>query len=1227
MKILKLRFKNINSLKGEWWIDFNDPEFSGQGIFAITGPTGAGKSSILDALCLALYHRTPRLVVSSGSNEVMTRHTGQCLAEVEFEVNGTIYRAFWGQRRAKLNPEGRLQPVQAELALADGTILADKVTGKLEQVVAITGLDFHRFTKSILLAQGDFAAFLNATANERAELLEELTGTDIYARISKRVFEKARIQKEALERLKDKAGGVVPLSAAEREEIEQQMARFLIREKDVTRQADQLGGCIAWQERLTKLETELLTCSREREKAKKNLEENKSELDRLEACLPALEIKPVYDAVYSIQKERADNQKDLADNALRLENIEPRQERTVKEVASARERLAAQKDVYEKIESLMADTIIPLDRKIKEMSQDLGAGETGLKQLQDKLAALTRRMKALADREKAVQEEKENHTRYIASHSTHETLNEILALVSSLFDQKNRVLKETSKLNTAKKENTSLKNRTAKTIEKLELKIANTDKEVEALSAAVKASARDLETLLDGSAREEIEKKYRDLAEKARIREALSSVSRQYDEDLTGLDRVAKNLESSQTTLVQSQAHSKSLEIRCKNLDAHIKDLDQTLLLEERIAGLEAHRDRLTFGEACPLCGATEHPGIDRYRETDPDSTRHKKTGKMEELTQAKADLDLSLQTLTAARTSIKALEREHRTLSDRMKHAREQWVDLCGHFESVPCAGPEDKEGLTRWLAAENTRLSQLGSTLDKLGQLEKSVAQRQQALFAKETSVQELSRELALARKEKEQLRLNEKDLDDRIQALKADLDRLDEEILHATEPVQDTAFEDPRKNPDQWLDCARKFKTAWQAAVQAEKQAEHILSKLNTDQAEVRQEEKQLRSRIDELSAQRKEKEKELAGLAGRRKELFGDQDTAQVRNELTAKVKSAETALEKAMAQMERIRTQRDTLQGTRASLEQTKKALGEKEAAAVAAWQNCLNLSPFSSENDFKTALLSKEERTRLEILKNKTVKGLDETKALEKQTTQRLEAHKAARPEFDTQADLSSQLNRARDEIRDLVIQRGELKEKLRADQARRKELADLCTRIDRQKGLYDDWTDLAGLIGSSEGDKFRRFAQGLTLSHLLWLANKRLLHLHARYQLHRKVDDPLGLEVVDTWQADVVRDTRTLSGGESFLVSLALALALSDLVSSRTSIDSLFLDEGFGTLDAEALDMALDALDSLNASGRMIGVISHVEALKDRIHTCIRVEPSSGMGVSRLDTRFAVGV
>ena len=218
MKILSLRLKNLNSLKGEWTLDFRQPPFAGNGLFAITGPTGAGKSTLLDAICLALYHQTPRLPsVGTSSNDLMTRHTADCLAEVTFEVQGSLYRAFWSQRRARDKVDGALQAPKVELAQIDaatgtGTILTTHSNEKLKRIAALSGLDFERFTKSMLLAQGGFAAFLEAKANERAALLEELTGTEIYGQISQAVFERARDPRQALERLQAQADGMQLLS-------------------------------------------------------------------------------------------------------------------------------------------------------------------------------------------------------------------------------------------------------------------------------------------------------------------------------------------------------------------------------------------------------------------------------------------------------------------------------------------------------------------------------------------------------------------------------------------------------------------------------------------------------------------------------------------------------------------------------------------------------------------------------------------------------------------------------------------------------------------------------------------------------------------------------------------------------------------------------------------------------------------------------------------------------
>ncbi|HBT4845593.1 TPA: exonuclease subunit SbcC, partial [Klebsiella variicola subsp. variicola] len=287
----------------------------------------------------------------------------------------------------------------------------------------------------------------------------------------------------------------------------------------------------------------------------------------------------------------------------------------------------------------------------------------------------------------------------------------------------------------------------------------------------------------------------------------------------------------------------------------------------------------------------------------------------------------------------------------------------------------------------------------------------------------------------------------------------------------------------------------------------------------------------------------------------------------------------------------------------------------------------LAASRFNDREAFLAALLDDETAQRLTQLKQSLEQQLQQATVLCEQATQQQQAHLALRPQG-SDADgptLQTQLHALAQRLRDNTTRQGEIRQQLRQDNESRQQQQALGQQIAEAAQLADDWGYLNSLIGSSTGDRFRKFAQGLTLDNLVWLANQQLNRLHGRYLLQRKASEALELEVVDTWQADAVRDTRTLSGGESFLVSLALALALSDLVSHKTRIDSLFLDEGFGTLDSETLDTALDALDALNASGKIIGVISHVEAMKERIPVQIKVKKINGLGYSRLDRVFAV--
>jgi exonuclease SbcC len=214
MRILSISGQNIASLSDRFEIDFTAEPLNGAGLFAITGETGAGKSSILDAMCLALYGDAPRLATGASSDEVpdpsgdaikakdaraiLRRGAVQGWAEVRFTaMDGQDYIARWQARRARDKADGKLHISRSLARAADQQVLANQTTAVTEQIVALTGLTYEEFRRTVLLAQGDFDAFLRADTNERAGLLEKVTGTSLYRSVSTRVFERTEAARQA----------------------------------------------------------------------------------------------------------------------------------------------------------------------------------------------------------------------------------------------------------------------------------------------------------------------------------------------------------------------------------------------------------------------------------------------------------------------------------------------------------------------------------------------------------------------------------------------------------------------------------------------------------------------------------------------------------------------------------------------------------------------------------------------------------------------------------------------------------------------------------------------------------------------------------------------------------------------------------------------------------------------------------------------------------------------
>ena len=279
----------------------------------------------------------------------------------------------------------------------------------------------------------------------------------------------------------------------------------------------------------------------------------------------------------------------------------------------------------------------------------------------------------------------------------------------------------------------------------------------------------------------------------------------------------------------------------------------------------------------------------------------------------------------------------------------------------------------------------------------------------------------------------------------------------------------------------------------------------------------------------------------------------------------------------------------------------------------AAFSLTLQTGDFLHEKQFIEARLTTEERNTLSA----SAKALDDKQidinARKKDRETRLSAETARKLTDKTLEQLVPEFEELDEAVKQLRDSIASLKHKLAENAIAIARIKEKQSAIEAQKKECHRWEKLHGLIGSADGKKFRNFAQGLTFELMVSHANRQLEKMTDRYLLIRDNEEPLELNVVDNYQAGEIRSSKNLSGGESFIVSLTLALGLSKMASRKVRVDSLFLDEGFGTLDEDSLETALETLSSLQQDGKLIGVISHVPALKERISTQIQVMPKSG--------------
>ena len=1245
MRILTLRLKNLNALKGEWKIDFTQSPFIDNGLFAITGPTGAGKTTLLDAICLALYHQTPRLgPISTSNNDIMTRGTAECLAEVEFDIKGKAYRAFWSMRRARGKVDGNLQSADVELAeVESGKVLATQVRPKSEEIEKLTGLNFARFTKSMMLSQGDFAAFLNANEADRAELLEELTGTEIYGQISQAVHQQFSDAKQKKKEFAIKLEGVTLLSDEQITQLEEEQAQTKSQVAASNQTLVQLQKQQQWQQAFNANELTIKEASEAQQSANNAINEAKQELELLTQSEPAEKLRLPFLQRNGLQQDVTRYKERLEEKAAQLPDLKTQKAQLSLEVTNAEQALALTKQQSSELEKRINEQVVPLDNQIAQLTTEQQKANENAARLRQSINALTLKRTEI---ENASADNKTKLGELETYLSEHHSLSGIAEFISGWSEtarhiehDKKQLETLTQSVNNHRQALSSLDDAIAKTNESLSAltqtfddknaQVAKCEKALQAALSDKPSDTNSANATSKASLQQERDTKLHHWDNVLQI----GHIQQQYlalEQEKVSLGAQKEDLAKQ---LAQQQSDRQALVDAYKQTRSNLKVIEALIALDAEVAHLRA---QLKSGEPCPVCGANEHTTSSVA--IDVPETIQKRDSLKQQLDDIEQQGARAKESVTQTEFTLAQVNKQLEQASGQRDALLEKWQQISSVLSAdIPSFEKVDintSQSVAQFTQEFKTRLDDISAQLTRLEECEQALNTALQAKNDSQQLLQAKQSELAVSLQQRETL---EKQFNERNTELENKTKRVNDGILALSETMTAHGADIHNLSIDgiaTWLnekaEALKTYKHNHQLHAKLKDELQGVSSTLLVVSRDIESAENQLKGVCEELV----QLDNNLKALRNSRSTVFPEGDIAETRNNASAAQEMAERNVNECKSRLQQTDT---ILSRLEAEIAQLNEQLNEKELALTEATEHFnrqLASSPFADEQAFSNALLDEDTRnTLLELQKRLAQQKQQADLKLENAlaTQQSLKAHaNAAQWQSELEEHgaqwLDTKITQQAQQRDTLLSSLGQIEQQLSANNQARERQQQLVDEMAAFEAYYDDITYLHSLIGSASGDKFRRFAQGLTLDNLVQLANQQLDKLHGRYQLIRKENEGLGLSVLDTWQGDVVRDTKTLSGGESFLVSLALALALSDLVSHKTSIDSLFLDEGFGTLDAETLDVALDALDNLNASGKMIGVISHIEAMKERIPTQLKVIKRNGVGLSALEKPYAVG-
>ncbi len=1235
MNVLAIRGQNMGSLPS-FDVDLSAPPLAATGLFAVTGETGAGKSTILDALSLALYGTYPRVTgagnarVPDPSGEpltigdpraILSRGAGEGFAEVDFiGVDGVGYRVRWGVARARGRANGRLRPATHLLtSLSDGSAVAAGLSQVAEAVPLRTGLTYTQFVRSAMLPQNGFDVFLTAPETERGAVLERITDTGIYAVLSARVHRGADERRRRVDELRTEMGAIGALPSEEREALVADLGRLCDGVAAASAERAALARGIEHGLRVVRAEELVSQAGDAVEAARRACDASGDARSRLAR----------HDAVEPLRTLEAELRR-AEDESRRATDAFASAERDGERL-DAHSRLARDALGKATADLLVAEQIVvgfgpawaeaeALDARIIEATLHADAAEVAEARLGE---ALTRaRGKADLGRQALAGLTGKRHEIGVSLESTHahDVLADEAGRIAETFDAYATALGrrdvEAARLPTLREQVEGWHHQAADAVE-VKRTLLKERAAIDGLAASlrVRRQALGLPGLL--VRREQLDRLASFLTE-------AHQNHRRHARAMSSRNAANRDAQDAREEFASQEGVAAVAEDERRSAEAERRGIAQAAERAEEAASHAAARLRaaLVPGEPCPVCGAVEHkPASGSDLDTLAGEFRRRRDELSAEVERASTARTAALEARAAAAGRITVSESRSREAGSDLAETEDAFaarvpaiVELAGHVGVdvvIPTlAGQDDREA---WLAISGTMgeaRKEVASRVEEAealgGGIEAAESRRRQIEVSLEASARSEAEAVSKGHVLQVELGAAEAALgmaENLVAARRAALlpilatGRIAEAEFDAESAAAGRLIAGMADARRQLRDEAASLDGAIAVAGEGLRGADEAADEAG-------------RAHAENLVA-RDDRRRALAGLDVLRGDLLGGEPVSVHRARLEGEARKAnERAGEARTAGALATAASDAATERVLSAGSEVARAAGVVEPASRALSDACasLGLTRELAADLLATPRVEVEEwRTQVRHL-DREVEGAVALLDVRRRDLERARVEAAG---MEMPEDAGARLLVLDAQVSEWTRDQGAREQRLHRDDKNLGRVADLQAAIDAATAEHAAWAEVDAAIGSSNGDAFRRVAQEITLDALVGLANEQLGMLAPRYRLTR--GDALSLHVADLDMGGEVRASRSLSGGERFLVSLGLALALSGLEGRQGACDVLLIDEGFGSLDGSSLDIAIAALETLHGLGRRVGVVTHVAAMVERIPIQVRVTKRGG--------------